>query len=156
LGVDCVHLGDDWGSQNGLVIGSEMWKEFVKPYFNKTCKAAKNRGLLLSLHCCGKVDEIFPDMVEAGVDVFDPFQPEVMDIFSLKEEYRNKLAFWGGLSVQQTLPYGTPEDVKVETKKLLNELAVGGGYICSPSHSLTDDIPVENINAFLEVVQNQS
>jgi uroporphyrinogen decarboxylase len=152
IGVDCVHLGDDWGTQNGLMIGKDMWKEFIKPRFNKICQVAKNKGLLVSLHSCGKVDELFPDIIEAGVDVFDPFQPEVMDIFSLREQYRNELAFWGGLSVQKTLPYGTPEDVKTEAKKLLTQLAPGGGYIFSPSHSLTGDIPIENILAFFEAV----
>jgi uroporphyrinogen decarboxylase len=156
LGVDCVHLGDDWGSQNGLLISGEMWREFIKPRLNKTCKAAKDKGLLVSLHCCGKVDELFQDMIECGVDVFDPFQPEVMDIFSLRKQYKNKLAFWGGLSVQNTLPYGTQEDVTAESIKILTQLAPGGGYIFSPSHSLTGDIPVENIIAFLDVAQNQN
>jgi len=156
LGVDCVHLGDDWGSQNGLLISSEMWREFIKPRLAYTCKIAKDKGLLISLHCCGKVDELFPDMIECGVDVFDPFQPEVMDIFALREQYRNQLAFWGGLSVQKTLPYGTPQDVIDESKKILAEIAPGGGYIFSPSHSLTGDIPVENIKAFLDVAQCQN
>lgn len=156
LGVDCVHLGDDWGSQNGLLISSEMWKEFIKPRLSRTCLATKNKGLLVSLHCCGKVDELFPDMIECGVDVFDPFQPEVMDIFALRELYRNELAFWGGLSVQKTLPHGTPQDVIAESKKILAEIAPGGGYIFSPSHSLTGDIPVENIKAFLEIAQCQN
>ena len=155
LGVDCVHLGDDWGSQNGLLISSEMWREFIKPRLYKTCKAARRKGLIVSLHCCGKVDELFQDMIECGVDVFDPFQPEVMDIFALREQYRNKLAFWGGLSVQKTLPYGTSNDVIAESKRILAELGPGGGYIFSPSHSLTGDIPVENIKAFLDVAQNQ-
>ena len=155
IGVDCVHLCDDWGSQNGLMISREMWNEFFKPRFNKICQVAKNKGLLVSLHSCGKVDELFPDMIEAGVDVFDPFQPEVMDIFVLREQFRNKLAFWGGLSVQKILPYGTPDDVRAESKKIVTELAPGGGYIFSPSHSLTGDIPIENILAFLEIAQNQ-
>jgi uroporphyrinogen decarboxylase len=156
LGVDCVHLGDDWGSQNGLLISHDMWREFIKPRLERTCKTAKEKGLLVSLHCCGKVDELFPDMIECGVDVFDPFQPEVMDIFALREQYRNRLAFWGGLSVQKTLPLGTPQDVITESKRILTELAPGGGYIFSPSHSLTGDIPAENIKAFLDVAQNQN
>lgn len=155
LGVDCVHLGDDWGSQKGLLISHDMWSEFIMPRLIRTCLAARNKGLLVSLHCCGKVDELFPDMIECGVDVFDPFQPEVMDIYQLREKYRGQLAFWGGLSVQKTLPYGTPEEVTRESRKLLTEMAPGGGYIFSPSHSLTSDIPPENVRAFLDVAQNQ-
>ncbi len=155
LGVDCVHLGDDWGSQNGLLFGKEMWQEFIRPYFSQTCRVAREKGLLVSLHSCGKVDELIPEMIEAGVDVFDPFQPEVMDIYALKEQYKNRLAFWGGLSVQKTLPYGTTGDVRDEAAMLLTRLAEGGGYIFSPSHSLTGDIPAENIHAFLDVAQHQ-
>jgi uroporphyrinogen decarboxylase len=65
------------------------------------------------------------------------------------------MAFWGGLSVQQTMPYGTPDDVRRETRRLLDEMAPGGGYILSPAHSISGDVPVENIEAFLEVAQNQ-
>jgi uroporphyrinogen decarboxylase len=155
LGVDCVHLGDDWGSQNSLLISHDMWNEFLKPRLKRTCLAARNKGLLVSLHSCGKVDELFPDMIECGVDVFDPFQPEVMDIYAQREKYRGRLAFWGGLSVQKTLPLGTPEEVTTESKRLLTEMAPGGGYIFSPSHSLTGDIPVADIRAFLDIVQNQ-
>jgi len=154
-GIDCVHLCDDWGSQTGLMISSDMWKEFIKPPFTRTCQVAKDNGLLVSLHSCGKVDELIPEMIEAGVDVFDPFQPEVMDIYAIREQFRNKLAFWGGLSVQKTFPYGSPQDVRAEAKKILTELAPGGGYILSPSHTLTGDVPVENILVFLDVAQNQ-
>jgi uroporphyrinogen decarboxylase len=155
LGVDCVHFGDDWGSQNGLLIGVDMWREFVKPYFKKTCDAARDAGLLVSHHCCGKVDELIPEMIDCGVDVFDPFQPEVMDIWQIRELYRNQIAFWGGLSVQQVLPYGSVEDVKKESHRLLTKMAPGGGYIFAPSHSLTGDIPVQNILAFLEMAQGR-
>lgn len=155
LGVDCVHFGDDWGSQKGLLISPELWREFIGPRFALMCRAAKAAGLIVSHHCCGKVDELMDDMVEAGVDVFDPFQPEVMDIWALRERYRGRLAFWGGLSVQRTLPYGSPEDVRRECRRLLTEMAPGGGYILSPSHSLTGDIPVENVLAFLDAAKNQ-
>jgi uroporphyrinogen decarboxylase len=156
LGVDCVHVGDDWGAQNGLLVAPDTWREFVKPRFTRTCAAAREAGLLVSLHSCGKVLDLLPDMVEAGVDVFDPFQPEVMDIRALRERYRGRLAFWGGLSVQETLPHGTPDDVRRETERLLGELAPGGGYVLAPSHSLTGDIPPENVDAFLDVARKQN
>lgn len=156
LGIDCVHFGDDWGAQNGLLIGADMWREFIKPRFARTCAAAHAHGLPVSLHSCGKVDELFPDMIACGVDVFDPFQPETMDVYALREQYRNQLAFWGGLSVQQTLPYGTPEQVRNQTRRLLTEMAPGGGYILAPSHSLTGDIPIDNILAFLDVARTQT
>lgn len=110
----------------------------------------------MSHHSCGNVVELMPDMVEAGVDVFDPYQPEVMDTRAIREQYRGRLAFWGGLSVQEVLPHGTPDDVRRETRRLLAEMAPGGGYVLAPSHSLTGDIPPENIDAFLEVARNQA
>ena len=156
LGVDCVHFGDDWGSQHGPLISPDMWREFVKKPFRRTCVAAKEEGLIISLHCCGNVEPLMDDIVECGVDVFDPFQPEAMDIWALRKTYRGKLAFWGGLSVQKTMPYGTPADVRAETEKLLTDMAQGGGYILSPAHSLSGDVPIENIEAFLDVAQNQT
>jgi len=155
LGVDCVHFGDDWGSQNGPMINPDMWREMIKPYFQKTCQAAKAAGLLTSLHSCGNVKELIPDMIECQVDVFDPFQPEAMDIWQLRQEFLGKIAFWGGLSVQKTFPYGTPEDVRKEGLRLLTEMAPGGGYIIAPSHSLSGDVPAKNIKAFLDLVRNQ-
>lgn len=151
LGVDCLHTGDDWGSQNGMLISKDMWMEFIEPRFKKTCQFAKSKGLLVSHHCCGNVEDIMPDIINCGVDVFDPFQPEAMDIWKLRDTYRGKLAFWGGLSVQKTLPYGTVAEVEKETYRLLEQMAPGGGYILSPSHSLTGDIPPENIEAFLKI-----
>jgi len=155
LGIDCVHFGDDWGSQQGLLMSPETWRAFIKPRYAAMCAAAGECGLLVSQHSCGNVVDLLPDMVEAGVDVFDPFQPEAMDIWQVRERYRGTLAFWGGLSVQSTLPHGSPRQVRDETRRLLSEMAPGGGYILSPSHSLTGDIPMENIEAFLEVAQNQ-
>lgn len=154
LGIDCIHFGDDWGSQHGPLISPDLWRKQIKPPFKRMCRAVHEAGLPVSLHCCGNVEALMDDIVECGVDVFDPFQPEAMDIWKLREKYRGRLAFWGGLSVQKTLPYGTPEEVRAETLKLLTEMAPGGGYIISPSHSVSGDVPVENIEAFLDTVRN--
>jgi len=155
LGVDCVHFGDDWGSQNAPLIAPSMWREFIQPCFAESCRVAKEAGLIVSLHCCGNVELLMEDIVQCGVDVFDPFQPEAMDIWSLREAYRDRLAFWGGLSVQQTFPYGTPDDVAVAGRRLLTEMAPGGGYILAPAHSLSGDVPVENIEAYLKLAREQ-
>ncbi len=153
LGVDCLHLGDDWGSQNGPLISPDQWREFIREPFCQTCACAHKHGLLVSLHCCGNVAPLMEDIQACGVDVFDPFQPEAMDIWKLREQFRGRLAFWGGLSVQQTLPFGTPDDVRRETRRLIKNMAPGGGYILAPSHSITGDIPAENVMAFLDEVR---
>lgn len=154
-GLDAVHFGDDWGSQNGLLFSADMWRTFIGPRLKKLCTVAKDCGLLVSQHCCGKVQELLPDMIEAGIDVFDPFQPEVMDVRETAAAYHGRIAFWGGLSVQRTLPHGSPEEVRAETEGLLRDLGAKGGYILAPSHSITGDVPPENVMAFLDVAGNQ-
>lgn len=154
-GVDCVHLGDDWGSQKSCLISPAMWREFIAPCYRRTCLRAKELGLIVSLHCCGNVEAIMEDILACGTDVFDPFQPEAMDIWALREKFRGRMSFWGGLSVQQTFPFGSPEDVRREGRGLLARMAPGGGYILAPAHSLTGDIPPENIAAFIELARNQ-
>lgn len=155
FGLDGVLFGDDWGWQGGLIMGPRLWRKYIKPRFAEVIALVRKKGKKAFLHCCGKVQEIFPDLVEIGLHVFNPFQPEVMDIFALKQEYYGKLAFWGGVSIQKLLPFGTPEEVQKETRRILRELGRGGGYIVAPSHALPRDIPCENIVALCEVLTSQ-
>jgi uroporphyrinogen decarboxylase len=101
------------------------------------------------------VDELISEMIHAGVDVFDPFQPEVMDIFEIYDQYSDRLAFWGGLSVQRTLPFGTAEEVRAEGRMLLNRMGSYGKYVFAPSHTITGDIPPANVKAFLDLAKDQ-
>lgn len=155
LKIDAVHFGDDWGSQLGPLISPQQWQSFIAPRLRALCDACHQQGLLVSLHCCGNVEVLMEEICAAGVDVFDPFQPEAMDLRTLRERFRGRMAFWGGLSVQRTMPYGTPAEVEAETQALLRDLGAGGGYILSPAHSLSGDVPPENIDAFLRVAMGQ-
>ncbi len=152
--IDMVHFGDDWGAQRGLLMGPEKWERFLMPRLERMYGAAKDAGKYVSIHSCGQVQEVFPHLIELGVDCFNPFQPEVMDPFEMKRRYGDRLAFWGGVSTQQLLPYGTPEEVREQVRRLLEEVGEGGGYICAPAHSIPGDAKPENIMALIETVND--
>ncbi len=152
--IDAVHFGDDWGQQRGLQMSPKTWHEFIYPVLKRMYGVAKEAGKYVTIHSCGDVDELFDDLIDIGLNMFNPFQPEVMDVASLMQQYHGRLAFHGGMSTQKTLPYGTVEDVRNETRKLL-ELGKDGGYIFAPAHAVEGDVPLENMLAFIEVVQGQ-
>ncbi len=153
--VDIFRFGDDWGHQRGVLMGPDLWRRFIKPRFRRMCELVKSKGKLVMLHCCGKVDELFDDLIECGLDIFNPFQPEVMDVFEIKKRYGDRLTFYGGISIQRTLPFGTVQQVRDEVRRLIDVVGAHGGYIASPSHDIPGDAKPENIAAMIEVLQNQ-
>lgn len=153
--IDCVFFGDDWGSQAGLIMGPALWRQFIKPRVRKLYGRVRDAGKYVAIHSCGDVKVILPDLVECGLNIFNPFQPETMDIYETKDRYYGQLSFYGGISVQTLLPHGTPEQVRDEARILLDRLGRGGGYIASPSHDVPVDVPPENMAVLIEVLQNQ-
>jgi uroporphyrinogen decarboxylase len=152
--IDGVYFGDDWGQQRGLQMGPQLWREFIYPILKRMYGVVKEANRYVMIHSCGDVDELFDDLIDIGLNCFNPFQPEVMDIHALMDRYHGRLAFHGGLSTQRTLPYGTPEEVRRETA-LLIEHGSGGGYILSPAHDVEGDVPLQNMLAFIETAQSQ-
>ena len=152
--IDAVYFGDDWGQQRGLQMGPELWREFIFPVLTRMYEAVRREGRYVFIHSCGDVDELFDDLVSIGVNCFNPFQPEVMDIHALMDRFRGRLSLYGGLSTQKTLPYGSVADVRAETAQLL-EHGSAGDFIFSPAHDVEGDVPLDNMLAFIETAQKQ-
>jgi uroporphyrinogen decarboxylase len=149
--IDVFALADDLGMQNTLLIGPEMYDEYVAPRLKRMADLAHSYGISLLLHTCGDVEILIPRLIKAGVDILDPIQPESMDPIAIKKKYGNNICLRGGISVQQVVSRGTTAEVEAETRRIIEALKPGGGYILSPGHPvLQDDIPVENILAMYE------
>jgi uroporphyrinogen decarboxylase len=153
--VDAFHFGDDWGQQHGLLIDPEMWRFIFKKRLKKLYDAVHDAGLPVSIHSCGDITDIIPDLIEMGVNMITPLQAEALDFNFLKREYGKYLTFWGGVSTQRTMPYGTPDEVRAEIRELKRILGKDGGYILAPSHELQGDIPLENMLAFIEEAKRE-
>jgi uroporphyrinogen decarboxylase len=153
--IDGVLFGDDYGGQRGLLINPVMWRAFIKPYLKEMFDRAHAGGYDVFIHSCGNVSLILDDLVEIGLNVFNPFQPEVVDVEKLIKQYAGRLAFYGGLSIQKTLPFGSIADVRAEVMHRLGLARVYGGYIISPSHEMPPDIPLANVLVMVEVLRNQ-
>ena len=153
--IDGIMLGDDWGSQESLIMNPQIWRLFIKPRIAKLYAEIRAAGLPVFIHSCGNIMSIIPDLIEIGVNVINPVQVIAMDPEEIKEKYGKKISLFGGVSTQKTLPYGTPEDVQKETRQRIKVLGEEGGYILSPDQDLQTDVPMKNIMAFIEAAKNQ-
>lgn len=153
--IDGIYFGDDWGGQRGLLMSPDMWRKFVKPHVKNMYDQAHEQGYDVFNHSCGNISLLLEDLIEIGLNVFNPFQPEVMDIEEVMRKYRGKLAYYGSISIQKTLPFGTREEVKREIEHRLHVAEKYGGLIPSPSHDMPPDIPLENTLVMHELFTSQ-
>lgn len=153
--VDGFMFGDDWGQQSGLIMGPKLWRKFIKPRQARMYARIKKEGKYVFQHSCGDIHEIFPDLIDIGLNVYQTFQPEIYDIRKIKAEFGDRLTFWGGISTQRLLPFASPEEVQRTVRETFGIMRKNGGYIAGPTHAIPGDVPPENVIAMLEVFNNQ-
>ena len=153
--IDVLWLADDFGTQRALMMRHETWREWFKGRLRAVVDAARavNPKVLIAFHSDGKIDEIIPDLIDIGIDVLNPLQPEVMDPARIKREYGQDLAFWGGVGTQTTMPFGTAAEVRQVVKQLIETVGAGGGFLIAPTHVVEPEVPWENILAFMDAVE---
>jgi uroporphyrinogen decarboxylase len=155
--ADAIMFGDDWGDQRGVILGPERWRRFIKPRWAKIYEAVHAQSKIVISHCCGSVAEIMPDIIEIGLDVLESVQPEAggMNPYELKKRWGDKIAFWGCLGTQSTIPFGSPREIRGEIERLCREMGRGGGYILSPAKPIQPETPTENAAAVVEAFAGQ-
>jgi uroporphyrinogen decarboxylase len=157
LGVNGIWAGDDFGSQKGMMISPDMWRQLFKPRHAEVFQELKavNPDVMIMYHTDGAVAPILEDLVEIGVDVFNPVQPNVPghEPEALKSSLGDRLSFWGAIDQQGLLPNGTPTEIEADVAEKIRVLGAGGGYMCSPAHIVQVDTSMENVEAFIAAVK---
>ncbi len=155
LGADVICLGDDVGTQRGMLMSVRMWRAWLKPRLARVAAAARRvrPDVLLFYHSDGNVAAIVPDLIEIGIDILNPVQPECMDPAALKFQYGDRLSLWGTIGTQSTFPFGSAEDVRAEVRARIDKAGRGGGLFLAPTHIVEPEVPFENIVAFVEAVK---
>ncbi|MBS3737008.1 MAG: uroporphyrinogen decarboxylase family protein [Candidatus Bipolaricaulota bacterium] len=145
VGVDGVRYGDDWGGESELMMGPDLWRKFIKPRQKLLYDACNEEVKLVMQHADGHIEEVIPDLIEMGLDLLNPLQPECNDVESVKREYGARLSFHGTVS-SRVLDKGTTSEVRSEVEIRVDKLSTGGGYVLAPAHAYS--YSEENIKAF--------
>jgi len=155
--ADVVDTADDLGAQNSMLISPRTYRELVKPRHKELFDFIhKHSNAKIFFHSCGAIRPIIPDLIEIGCDILNPVQVSAkgMDSAELKQEFGRDLVFWGGgVDTQAVLGSGTPQQVRDEVKRRLNDLMPGGGFVFNAVHNIQANVPVENIIAMFETVR---
>ncbi len=154
-GADILALGDDLGMQSAIMMSLGMYRAWLKPRLKRVIDAAKaiKPDILIQYHSCGYVTPLIPDLIEAGIDVLNPLQPECMDVEQVLREFGDRISFNGAIGTQTTMPFGTPEEVKTVVRHNLELAGPRGGLLCCPTHMLEPEVPWANIEAYVEAVR---
>ncbi len=154
--IDIFFIGNDFGTQNGPVVGEALFRRFFLPHLKRLASLGRDFGLKVMLHCCGGFFPLIPAMIEAGIDALQSLQPDARDMnpAKLKRAFGGRVVFNGCIDTHHLLIKGTPDLVRAGTREVLAVMKPGGGYIASPSHDyLLPETPVENVLALYETVR---
>jgi len=155
--VDIFYNGDDLGLQDGPMIRREWFNDLLRPRYIEYHEAIR-RGApqaKIFFHTCGSVVDLLPDLIETGIDILNPVQVSAAgmdDTAALKRDFGDAVTFWGAIDTQQVMPRGTPDEVREEVRRRIDDLAPGGGYVLNTSHNIQADVPAENILAMVEAL----
>ena len=139
--------------QHGLLISPESWRRFIRPRLQRIVRHIRQGGKAAYLHSCGHVTPVIPDLIELGVNMLQPIQPESMDIFDLKRRFGRRICLVGGIGTQELLPYGTPEAIRAQVARCRAEMGAGGGYIMAPAKPILPGVPLENAIVLIEAMR---
>jgi len=155
--VDIIKIGDDLGTQDSLLISPKMYREILKPIHADFIQFIKDRTKAKVLfHTDGDVFPLIPDFIEMGIDILNPIQTtagKMADLEGLKKTYGKDIVFCGAIDTHRILPYGTPEDVRQEVRRVMQILGPGGGYMIASVHTIMNDVPPENVLAMVDAVE---
>ena len=151
-GADFLHLGDDIGMQKSIMLSERLYCDWLKPRLKKIIDAAKaiKPDIIIFYHSCGYITPFIPHLIELGVDILNPIQPECMNFEEIHKDFGDKLTFCGTIGTQTTMPFGKPEDVRAEVFKNLRIAGEKGGLLVEPTHILEPEVPWENIEAYVK------
>lgn len=155
--IDIIKIGDDLGTQAGLLISPRMYRRLLKPRHAELIAFIKERtNAKVFFHTDGDVFDLIDDFIEIGVDILNPIQTsagKMANLTELKRRYDRKIAFCGGIDTQHLLPHGTPADVREEVRRVIGALGPGGGYMVAAVHTVMDNVPAENVLAMVDAVE---
>lgn len=155
LGVDVLCMYDDAGTQRGMQISPALWRRYIKPAWQRVLAAVRSEfpDVRFFLHSCGNIGSIIPDVIDLGFDILHPLQPECLDFAAVYRQYGKQIALCATLSSQKTLPFGMPDDVRREVRRLADVVRDDRRCILMPSNILQPETPWENIVAMADEVR---
>lgn len=155
-GSEILYFGDDIGMQHSVMMSRELYQTWLKPRLKRVVDAARaiDPDVIIFYHSCGFIEPFIEDLIEVGIDVLNPVQPECMSFEEIHAKYGDRMSFHGTIGTQTTMPFGTPEEVRAEVFKNLDIAGKKGGLLASPTHLLEPEVPWENIRAYIQACRD--